>query len=310
MGRPPKKGLLYFSKDIDFYEDFKIIDLMECHGPLGAVVYDVLLCMIYKEGYYIECDLESLARKVVRTIGGRWANKGIVLQVIRFCAESDLFCEDLLMQGVITSVGIQRRYASVTVRSKAHKGKYWLLEPEDESVENDEKDASKKIEGAQALFPKPFKSVSAEKTGVFAVKTPIKTADSTQKKRKENKRKEKEREIAPAPEKNEELSTESDELSTGTPKERFSSYSEYMRSYSEYMDSPEYNELKKAHGKFDNVYLTEKELDTLASEYPHEFDEMIDRLSAYIKSSGRYYDNHYATLILWAERDAAKWGGK
>ena len=41
-----------------------------------------------------------------------------MLQVIHFCAELDLFDKDLLAQGVITSVGIQRRYVEITARRR------------------------------------------------------------------------------------------------------------------------------------------------------------------------------------------------
>ena len=38
--------------------------------------------------------------------------------MIHYCAELDLFDRDLLAQGVITSVGIQRRYLEITSRRK------------------------------------------------------------------------------------------------------------------------------------------------------------------------------------------------
>ena len=45
MGRKVKTGLSYFSKDVDYYDDFKIMDLMNEYGPLGQTIYDVLLFM-------------------------------------------------------------------------------------------------------------------------------------------------------------------------------------------------------------------------------------------------------------------------
>lgn len=43
---------------------FKIMDLMNEYGPLGQTIYDVLLCMIYHEGYYLEVpSMEQLADK-------------------------------------------------------------------------------------------------------------------------------------------------------------------------------------------------------------------------------------------------------
>ena len=51
MPRPPKKGLAYFPKDVDFYQDEKIVELGMKYGPLGLTIYDVLLTLIYREGY-------------------------------------------------------------------------------------------------------------------------------------------------------------------------------------------------------------------------------------------------------------------
>ena len=76
MGRKVKTGLSYFSKDVDYYDDFKIMDLMNEYGPLGQTIYDVLLCMIYHEGYYLEVpSMEQLAVKIIKTIGNRWVKK-------------------------------------------------------------------------------------------------------------------------------------------------------------------------------------------------------------------------------------------
>ncbi|MGN0503123.1 MAG: hypothetical protein ACI4HN_09385, partial [Ruminococcus sp.] len=64
--------------------------------------------------------------------------KDLVGQVIDYCAEIGLFDKDLLQQNIMTSVGIQRRYDSVTVRNKVDKSKYWLREKQkcDVALEN------------------------------------------------------------------------------------------------------------------------------------------------------------------------------
>lgn len=137
MGRNPKRGLDYFPKDVDYYDDFKIMDLINEYGPLGQTIYDVIVCMIYHEGYYLEVSLDKLAMKVVRTVGNRWVkDKNLVLQVIQYCADIDLFDNDLLNQSVITSAGIQKRYSEVTVRNKVTKKKYWLSDKNAELVLN------------------------------------------------------------------------------------------------------------------------------------------------------------------------------
>ena len=130
-GRPPKKGLSYHRSDVDYYEDFKIIDLMDRYGPLGQTIYDVILKMVYRSGYYLEIPMNNLALSVTKTIGNKWIrNKDLVLQVVQYCADIGLFDDALLQQSVITSAGIQKRYELVTVRNKVNKEKYWLLDEE------------------------------------------------------------------------------------------------------------------------------------------------------------------------------------
>lgn len=138
MGRRPKKGLDYFPKDVDYYDDFKVMDLMNEYGPLGQTIYDVVLCMVYHEGYFMEIpSMEHLAIKVIKTIGNRWIKKkDFVLQVIHYCADIGLFDKTLLNQNVITSAGIQRRYNEVTVRNKVDKSKYWLIDKNGQSLLN------------------------------------------------------------------------------------------------------------------------------------------------------------------------------
>lgn len=129
MGRSPKKGLDYFKKTVDYYSDDKIMDLMDEYGPLGVTIYDVILTIIYKNGYYLEMPVEKLSRLVRRTIGNRWIKDiTLIRKVIDYCAEIGLFDEYLMQQNVMTSVGIQSRYAEVTARNKVDKSNYWLLE--------------------------------------------------------------------------------------------------------------------------------------------------------------------------------------
>ncbi len=159
MARPPKKGLGYFPKSTDFYDDDKIIDLLEEYGPLGLTIYDVVITIVYKNGYYLELPVDKLASLAVRYIGNRWIKqKSFVIQVIHYCADIGLFDKDLLLQNVITSVGIQERYSEVTARNKADKSKYWLLE----------KNPSHAVSVCA-----PFSHVSETKTGVYATETKI-----------------------------------------------------------------------------------------------------------------------------------------
>lgn len=183
MPRQPKKGLAYFPKDVDYYDDDKIIDLLMEYGPLGQTIYDVILCYVYKNGYYLELPLDKLATLIVRIVGNRWIKeKNLVLQVIHYCAEIGLFDKDLLSQNVITSAGIQHRYSEVTVRNKVNKEKYWLLENEEKST---------------AVISATFSPISATETAISATEMNITATEMQQS--KVNKIKEKESKVNVCP---------------------------------------------------------------------------------------------------------------
>lgn len=172
MGRPIKQGLSYFPKDVEFYNDYKIMDLLERHGPAGVTIYEAVLAEVYRNGYFLAEPIDRISTKIVRLIGAKWVQKRFVSQVILDCGDLGLFETTLLQHGVITSVGIQRRYAAVTSRSKAHKDKYWLID-----------------ENGQPLLSEPSERVNAAETKVSAAKTRINDADIPQKESKQNKTK-------------------------------------------------------------------------------------------------------------------------
>ena len=62
-------------------------------------------------------------------------------------------------------------------------------------------------------------------------------------------------------------------------------------------------------GRYENVLLGEEEYASLKTEYPG-IDSLIEQLSAYMKSEGRTYADHAATLRLWMEREKGKPGSK
>lgn len=176
MARPRKAGLTYFYKDVHDWDDLKIIDLVTRFGPSGFAVYDVVLCEIYKNGYYLETPIEKLALFVIRAIGSKWIkDKTFVLQVIQYCADIGLFNDVLLSQSVITSAEIQLHYSEVTARNKADKSKYWLL------------GESEKKDSPAAVINASENRVSAAKTPVSDAKTPVNDADMHQSKANKSK---------------------------------------------------------------------------------------------------------------------------
>lgn len=67
-------------------------------------------------------------------------------------------------------------------------------------------------------------------------------------------------------------------------------------------------ETPRRFGSYQNVFLTDAEYERLRAEFPHDFSERIERLSEYIASTGRSYQNHLATIRSWARKDAEKRG--
>ena len=64
---------------------------------------------------------------------------------------------------------------------------------------------------------------------------------------------------------------------------------------------------KKGYGEFNNVLLTDGEHQKLEDRLgkPRR-DHLIERLSAYMRSKGKRYRDHYATILNWQRRDDAE----
>lgn len=61
------------------------------------------------------------------------------------------------------------------------------------------------------------------------------------------------------------------------------------------------------YGEYRNVLLTDADVEKLKTEFPSDWENRIERLSAYMASTGKSYKNHLATIRNWArmqkERD-------
>jgi hypothetical protein len=174
MARPLKEGLAYFPLDTDFFGDDKLFDIQNEFGPLGEVIYLRILCLIYKNGYYYEfSSMDKLCALLIRSIGNRWTRgKRSVEQVILQLAECNLLSSELVQSGVLTSVGVQKRYLKVTERRRINTDKYWLLGD------------SKNQESGEALESAPKIEVSATETGVIVTETPIIDSNNDTKEKK------------------------------------------------------------------------------------------------------------------------------
>ena len=67
---------------------------------------------------------------------------------------------------------------------------------------------------------------------------------------------------------------------------------------------------RRCFGQYQNVFLLDSELAELQSTYPDQYEDYINRLSAYMASSGKHYANHYATIRKWLDEDSKPKPGK
>ena len=63
---------------------------------------------------------------------------------------------------------------------------------------------------------------------------------------------------------------------------------------------------KKPYGEFQNVWLTDDELEKLKKKFPQDYKDRIESLSAYKKSKGKKYKSDYATILNWARMEKKK----
>ena len=160
MARPKQDGLLYFSFDTDFfYADKRIKRLHSRYGSDGMLFYIYLLTEIYRNGYYIRWDAESMDD----AMDDLHLTEGFIEQVMTFLVSRSLLvkrtltnpdtiitiqkegdnrpqCE--LAEGgngqeraeAITSPGIQKRYQEAVKGRKRQfevNAEIWLLDEEE-----------------------------------------------------------------------------------------------------------------------------------------------------------------------------------
>ena len=125
MARPNKNGVDYFPLDCQMDDEIKYIEAEFGLDGFGMVVK--LWQKIYGDkGYY--CSFP----RTVRLMFARSIGKGVnfVDEVIARCTEYGIFDRDLLKKyRVLTSEGIQKRYAKMTERRNSLKilGRYLLI---------------------------------------------------------------------------------------------------------------------------------------------------------------------------------------
>lgn len=115
MARTIKRGLDYFPFDVDFFQDIRIRKLIKYQGGKAVTVYALLLCTIYKNGYYAEWDKELPF--IISEQSGY--TEAYIQEVIDCCLNIGLLSKDLFESAkVLTSKGIQERYRRICFSSR------------------------------------------------------------------------------------------------------------------------------------------------------------------------------------------------
>ena len=57
------------------------------------------------------------------------------------------------------------------------------------------------------------------------------------------------------------------------------------------------------YGEFKNVRLKDGEYEKLKEKFPKDYAERIESLSVYMRSRGKTYKDHYATILNWARKE-------
>jgi len=96
--------------DVDLFQDIKIRKLIKYQQGDAVTVYTLLLCFIYKNGYYMLWD-EELPFIISEQTGFKEAH---INEVIKCCLALGLFSKSMFYEHkVLTSKGIQERYKKI-----------------------------------------------------------------------------------------------------------------------------------------------------------------------------------------------------
>jgi hypothetical protein len=164
MGRNRRNGLDYFPFDVDLFQDIRIRKLIKYQSGKAITVYALLLCIIYKDGYYVRWDKE-LPFIISEQTG---FEEAYILEVINSCLKLGLFNNELYASdGILTSKGIQERYKKICdlCRRNSEISEFSLISSEDNAISSEEKHINSEetaINSAKSTQSKEKKSKEKE----------------------------------------------------------------------------------------------------------------------------------------------------
>lgn len=114
MAGKPKRGLEYFSLDVDVLEHMKIRRLIDREGIIGFGTFVVLLMDIYKKGHILNYDnIDDVIFNIADRLKVTESEVGVAIESI---IDLNLMDKDSFDSGGFTSKGVQERYVLSTKR--------------------------------------------------------------------------------------------------------------------------------------------------------------------------------------------------
>ena len=115
MARTTKKGIDYFSHDVDLSQNKKIRILKAKFGLVGYAVYLILLENIYKNGYYLQLDEDFN----ILFADDNNIDFNVYINILNVCINKNLFDDNLHKKyNILTSDRIQENYFAAIGRRK------------------------------------------------------------------------------------------------------------------------------------------------------------------------------------------------
>lgn len=161
MARPKERGFLFIPLDVDIHTDPKIRRLIRRCGGGATDVYTALLCLIFRDGYYIKNE-EDLAFILSERTG---FDEDHVVKVLHALLDVGLIDNGLYANGIITSTGIQKRWQFTIAQLKrtARINEFALVPVDDPIIKN----------SSNPSIPKNSSKVSSEGMGVSSESTGV-----------------------------------------------------------------------------------------------------------------------------------------
>jgi hypothetical protein len=137
MANKAKVGLDYFPFEVDFFNDIKLRKLIKYQSCGSVSIYTLLLCIIYKNGYYMLWDSE-LPFIISEKTG---YEEGYVNEVISCCFKVGLLSKSMYENhNILTSKGIQNRYEEICrlLKRKFNVSEFSLIDSEELCISSEE----------------------------------------------------------------------------------------------------------------------------------------------------------------------------